>query len=89
MIMTVFMVILKFDASRGNTKVLLSTRLMIDLDTPADLLVLSKDAPAKKSVSYLRKITKNHLAIFSSRRGKNRNEEKKEPTKLIATVMLV
>jgi 2-phospho-L-lactate guanylyltransferase len=51
----------------ANTKVLLSTRLMIDLDTPADLqLALSKDVPAKKSVSYLRKITKNHFGSFST-----------------------
>ncbi|MGH9976828.1 MAG: hypothetical protein ACRD8Z_13495, partial [Nitrososphaeraceae archaeon] len=51
----------------ANTKILLSTRLMIDLDTPADLpLVLSKDAPAKKSVSYLRKIKKNHFGSFSA-----------------------
>ncbi len=51
----------------ANTKILLSTRLMIDLDTPADLrLVLSKDAPAKKSVSYLREIKKNHFGSFSA-----------------------
>ena len=46
--------------AEANTKVLLSTRLMIDLDTPEDLLlVLSKDASAKNSISYLRKIKKN------------------------------
>jgi 2-phospho-L-lactate guanylyltransferase len=49
----------------ANTKILLSARLMIDLDTPADLqLILSKDAPAKKSVSYLMKIKKNHFGSF-------------------------
>ena len=37
MIMTVFMVILELMQAGANTKVLLSTRLMIDLDTPADL----------------------------------------------------
>jgi 2-phospho-L-lactate/phosphoenolpyruvate guanylyltransferase len=46
----------------ANTKVLLSTRLMIDLDTPEDLrLVLTKNASTKKSISYLWKIKKNHF----------------------------
>jgi 2-phospho-L-lactate guanylyltransferase (CobY/MobA/RfbA family) len=50
-----------------NTKVLLSPRLMVDLDTPADLqLVLSKDVHAKKSVSYLRRVTKDHSSSFSA-----------------------
>lgn len=51
----------------ANTKVLLSKRLMIDLDTPEDLqLVLSKDASAKKSISYLWKIKKNHFGSSSA-----------------------
>jgi 2-phospho-L-lactate guanylyltransferase len=51
----------------ANTKVLLSTRLMVDLDTPEDLrLVLSKDASAKKSISYLWKIQKNHFGASSA-----------------------
>jgi 2-phospho-L-lactate guanylyltransferase (CobY/MobA/RfbA family) len=45
----------------ANTKVLLCTRLMIDLDTPEDLqLVLSGNISLNKSISYLRKIMKNH-----------------------------
>jgi 2-phospho-L-lactate guanylyltransferase len=44
------------------TQVLLSNRLMIDLDTPEDLeLVLLENASSKKSISYLWQIKKNHL----------------------------
>lgn len=45
------------------TKVLLCSRLMIDLDTPEDLpLVLSSNASPNKSISYLRKIWKNSFS---------------------------
>jgi 2-phospho-L-lactate/phosphoenolpyruvate guanylyltransferase len=44
------------------TKVLLSNRLMIDLDTPEDLeLVLLENASSKKSISYLWQMKRNHL----------------------------
>lgn len=43
------------------TKVLLSNRLMIDLDTPEDLEhVLLENASSKKSISYLRLMKTNH-----------------------------
>jgi 2-phospho-L-lactate/phosphoenolpyruvate guanylyltransferase len=51
----------------ADTKVLLSSRLMIDLDTPEDMrLVLSKGVSAKKAISYLWKIKKNHFGSFST-----------------------
>ncbi len=51
----------------ANTRILLSSRLMIDLDTPEDMqLVLSKGASAKKSISYLWKIKKNHFGSSST-----------------------
>ena len=68
MIMTDFQGHLESSIKAGaNTKVLLSTRLMVDLDTPEDLrLVLSKDASAKKSISYLWKIKKDHFGASSA-----------------------
>lgn len=45
----------------ANTKVMLCTRSMIDLDTPEDLqLVLSGNVSLNMSISYLRKIRKEH-----------------------------
>jgi len=71
----------------ANTKVLLSTRLMIDLDTPEDLrLVLSKDASAKKSISYLWKIKKNHFGSSSaSTITKAETKTKKNPDTIDST----
>jgi 2-phospho-L-lactate/phosphoenolpyruvate guanylyltransferase len=51
----------------ANTRVLLSTRLMVDLDTPEDLRrVLSKHTSVKKSISYLWKIKKDHFGASSA-----------------------
>jgi 2-phospho-L-lactate guanylyltransferase len=50
----------------ANTRILLSSRLMIDLDTPDDArLVLSKGVSAKKSISYLWKIKKSFFGSSS------------------------
>jgi 2-phospho-L-lactate guanylyltransferase len=72
--------------SGANTKVLLPTRIMIDLDTPEDLrLVLSKEASEKKSISYLRKIKKKRFgssytsAIVKSEVKTKRNLEATDP----------
>lgn len=49
------------------TRVLLCSRLMIDLDTPEDLsLVLSSNTSPNKSISYLRKIRKNSSSLTSA-----------------------
>jgi len=71
----------------ANTKVLLSTRLMIDLDTPEDLrLVLSKDSSGKKSISYLWKIKKNHFGSSSaSTIIKTKTKTKKNPDTIEST----
>lgn len=50
----------------ANTRILLSSRLMIDLDTPEDVrLVLSKGVSAKKSISYLWKIKRSFFGPSS------------------------
>jgi len=65
----------------ANTKVLLPTRIMIDLDTPEDLrLVLSIDTSAKKSISYLQRIIKNRFGpSFSSGFMKTETKTKENP----------
>jgi 2-phospho-L-lactate/phosphoenolpyruvate guanylyltransferase len=73
----------------ANTRVLLSTRLMIDLDTSEDLrLVLSNAVSAKKSISYLWKIKNNHFSSsFTSTtiRTETGGINNKDPSDLAST----